>query len=113
MSAIDATGSPETAALFPALLFATAVPVLMIVRVFYFVFMHGAFGATIGKAVLGLRVVYTDGSPITYGAAFWRILTRLVLYSFTGYLFYLSVPISVEFRGWHDHIADTRVIHVD
>ena len=113
VGALADTGSPETAELFPALLFATAVPVLMIVRVFYFAFMHGAFGATIGKAALGLRVVYTDGSPITYGAAFWRIVARLVLYSLTGYLFYLSVPISAEFRGWHDHIADTRVIHAD
>ena len=113
MSAIGATGSTETADALSGMLFVITVPALITVRVIYFTFMHGAFGATIGKAVLGLRVVYTDGSPITYGAAFWRILTRLVLYSFTGYLFYLSVPLSVEFRGWHDYIAGTRVIHTD
>ncbi len=112
-SALSATSLAETADALSGMLFVIGVPVLIAVRVFYFAFMHGAFGATIGKAVLGLRVVYTDGSPITYGAAFWRILTRLVLYSFTGYLFYLSVPISAEFRGWHDYIAGTRVIHTD
>ncbi len=107
------TSSPDTAEFFLALLFATSVPVLIIARIIYFTLMHGALGTTIGKDALGLRIVYTDGSPITYGAAFWRIITRVVLFSLTGYLFYLSVPISAECRGWHDHIAGTSVIHID
>jgi uncharacterized RDD family membrane protein YckC len=51
----------------------------------YAIAMEARFGATIGKMILGLRVVNVDGSPITLQAAIIRNLLRIV----DGFLFYL------------------------
>ena len=44
----------------------------------YFIAFETAFGGTIGKLVLGLRVRYRDGSPVAIDAALVRNLLRLV-----------------------------------
>jgi uncharacterized RDD family membrane protein YckC len=44
----------------------------------YFVILEGAFGATIGKVVLGIRVRRPDGGRIGFGAAAIRNLARVV-----------------------------------
>jgi uncharacterized RDD family membrane protein YckC len=44
----------------------------------YFVLLEGAFGATIGKVVLGIRVRRPDGSRIGFGPALIRNLARVV-----------------------------------
>jgi uncharacterized RDD family membrane protein YckC len=68
------------------------------------------FGATPGKMALRLKVVRTDGSPLTTGRAFGRffgdMLSGMVL--FVGYL--LVAFDDVEKRALHDHLCDTRVI---
>jgi uncharacterized RDD family membrane protein YckC len=38
----------------------------------YYIFMHGKFGATLGKMALNMRVVKTDSSPIGFGIATLR-----------------------------------------
>lgn len=44
----------------------------------YFTLLEGAWGATPGKAAVGLRVVREDGSPLSYLDAFVRTLLRLL-----------------------------------
>ena len=44
----------------------------------YFVILEGAFGATVGKVVLGIRVRRPDGSRIGFGPALIRNLARVV-----------------------------------
>jgi uncharacterized RDD family membrane protein YckC len=44
----------------------------------YFVILEGAFGATVGKVVLGIRVRRLDGSRIGFGPALIRNLARVV-----------------------------------
>jgi uncharacterized RDD family membrane protein YckC len=44
----------------------------------YFIVLEGAFGATLGKVVLGIRVRRPDGSRIGFGAAAIRNLARIV-----------------------------------
>ncbi|MBI4317260.1 MAG: RDD family protein [Chloroflexi bacterium] len=46
--------------------------------VLYPILMEGYLGATVGKMVLGLRVVKEDGSPCGLGAAFIRNLLRII-----------------------------------
>jgi uncharacterized RDD family membrane protein YckC len=74
---------------------------------------HVAFwniaGATPGKMLFGMRVVMTDGSPITPGAAVVRYLGYL-LSSLTLGIGYLMVAFSAHKRGLHDNIAGTIVI---
>jgi uncharacterized RDD family membrane protein YckC len=74
----------------------------------YFVVFHGGEGKTIGKWLLGLRVVGPDHSAVTYSRAFLRWLV-MVAFAPLG-LGFLWVLWDSEKRGWHDHLARTRVI---
>jgi uncharacterized RDD family membrane protein YckC len=74
----------------------------------YFVVFHGIGGKTIGKWLLGLRVVGADRSPISYRRAFLRWLG---LVGFAPVLLgFLWILWSREKRGWHDFLARTWVI---
>jgi len=75
----------------------------------YFIYFHGTTGQTPGKRILGLKVIRTDGTPVTPGIAFLR---------WVGY-FIAKIPLFLGFiwaafddrkQGWHDKIAGTCVI---
>lgn len=82
-----------------------------LVTLVYFTLMNGAYGATLGKMALGLKVIKQDGSPIGYGLALGRIILMQVLSGCTCSLFFISVATNEEYRGWHDQICGTRVIY--
>jgi uncharacterized RDD family membrane protein YckC len=74
----------------------------------YFVIFHGLEGKTIGKWLLGLRVVGAERSAVTYRRAFLRWLG---LVGFAPVLLgFLWILWSREKRGWHDFLARTWVI---
>jgi len=74
----------------------------------YFVIFHGLEGKTIGKWLLGLRVVGAERSTVTYRRAFLRWLG---LVGFAPVLLgFLWILWSREKRGWHDFLARTWVI---
>ncbi len=74
----------------------------------YFVIFHGLDGKTIGKWLLGLRVVGVERSTVTYRRAFLRWLG---LVGFAPVLLgFLWILWSREKRGWHDFLARTWVI---
>ena len=74
----------------------------------YFVLFHGMEGKTIGKWLLGLRVVGANQSPITYRQAFIRSVGYIPSAIFgLGFLWILW---DREKRGWHDRFAQTWVI---
>lgn len=52
--------------------------VAMVIDLGYFVLLEAIFGATIGKLILGLRVIKEDGSRVGFGASFIRNLLRIV-----------------------------------
>ena len=69
-------------------------------------------GQTIGKKLLGIKVVRSDGSPISLGRIFWLrnvvngVLGMIPLYRFIDWLFIFG-----ESRQClHDKLADTIVI---
>ena len=74
----------------------------------YFVLFHGMEGQTVGKWLLGLRVVGDHQGPITYQQALIRSI-GLVFSALTG-LGLLWILWSREKRGWHDLLARTWVI---
>ncbi|NLJ35961.1 MAG: hypothetical protein GX358_07015 [candidate division WS1 bacterium] len=82
-----------------------------IVLILYFGIMNGRYGATLGKMALGLRVVSVTGLRISVGDGLKRAAVQFLLHSFTFGLFYITVAINKEHRGWHDRIAGTRVIY--
>jgi uncharacterized RDD family membrane protein YckC/DNA-directed RNA polymerase subunit RPC12/RpoP len=74
----------------------------------YFVVFHGMEGKTIGKWLLGLRVVGEDRGTIRHGRAFLRWVGTLLFAPLV--LGFLWVLWSREKRGWHDFLARTWVI---
>lgn len=74
---------------------------------------HGYFlstkGATPGKQVLGLKVIRTNGAPLSMGRAIGRFLSYMIS-SMPLYLGFLMIVFDKEKRGLHDMICDTRVV---
>lgn len=74
----------------------------------YFIVMHGLGGQTIGKTLLGLRVVGSDRQPPSFRQAALRWLAA-VGFAPIG-LGFLWVLWQSEKRGWHDIVARTWVV---
>lgn len=51
---------------------------LLAIGLGYYVFFEAATGATLGKRIVGIRVVGEEGDPVTFGAAVVRNLLRVV-----------------------------------
>ncbi len=84
-----------------------------IVLYMYFLVMTKYFNQTLGKRILGLRVIRKDFRPLEWSDLIFReIVGRFfhrVLF-FTG-LLYLVVAFDSQKQGIHDMVGDTRVIH--
>lgn len=81
------------------------------IHAIYFTALVGAFGATLGKWVLRLRVVRMDGGRLTYGLSFMRWFTEIFSLLPLG-LGYLWIALSPSKRAWHDYLCDTRVMRL-
>ncbi|MBU0731144.1 MAG: RDD family protein [Proteobacteria bacterium] len=99
---------PELIILLPFFLLIALIslPALMAM---YFITLHAFGGQTVGKIIMGLRVVNGKGKPITLGESFLRL---------SGYLISL-LPLAAGFlwaaidrnkNAWHDSLSGTRVI---
>ncbi|HEY7316769.1 MAG TPA: RDD family protein [Candidatus Binatia bacterium] len=74
----------------------------------YFVILHGMEGKTVGKWLLGLRVVAAERGAVTYRRALVRWIGMV---GFAPVLLgFLWVLLSPEKRAWHDLLARTWVI---
>lgn len=76
----------------------------------YWVAAWTLFGRTAGKAVLGLMVVGKGGTRPGLGRSIVR-LAGYVLSALPLYAGFLWVAVDADRRGWHDHLAGTRVIY--
>jgi uncharacterized RDD family membrane protein YckC len=83
---------------------------LLLLNHLYFTFFYTFGGATVGKALLGLRVVRRDGRPLRAPQAALRSLaygvSTLLLYA--GFLYIL---VDDRRRGLHDIVSGTVVVH--
>jgi uncharacterized RDD family membrane protein YckC len=66
--------------------------------------------ATLGKKALGLRVIRSDGSEITYLRAFGRFWATIVSYIIL-FIGYIMAAFTNQKKALHDMIADTRVVY--
>jgi uncharacterized RDD family membrane protein YckC len=82
----------------------------------YQLYLLSELGQTLGKRMMGIKVVRTDGSPVNLGRLI--LLRNLVpgainsacgLFSFIDALFIFAA----DRRCLHDHIADTKVVKVN
>jgi uncharacterized RDD family membrane protein YckC len=74
----------------------------------YFTFFHATWGQTIGKMIFGLRVVRTDGQPLSFPRALARAL-GYILSAIPFFLGFLWVAFSPRKQSWHDALTDTMV----
>jgi len=69
-----------------------------------------AQGLTLGKLILGMRVIKTTGER----AGFWRMALREIIGKFVSaiviLLGFLWIIWDKDHQGWHDKIADTLVV---
>jgi len=78
--------------------------------VFYYVFLHGAYGQTFGKMAMRIKVLNEDGSPLTYRKAFFRWLGYF-LCDLTLNLGYVWAAFDPRKQGLHDKACRTIVVH--
>ena len=96
----DALTSPPFGAIF-----------LILFQFVYFIFFFATTGQTIGKAIMGLRVVTTDGKRMGVRRSFIRTVCYTIsLMPFgLGFLWVLGED---RRRAWQDKIAHTYVLYV-
>jgi uncharacterized RDD family membrane protein YckC len=93
----------------------TAIPAgIAIVSTFlplvYFFALVAVTGRTVGKSVMGIRVVRADGARLSAARSLLRTIACLVslLPVFAGFLWVLF---DRDRRAWHDHLAGSRVVY--
>lgn len=77
----------------------------------YLWFGLAVFGKTLGKAILGVRVVGSDGTLVLRGR---QALVRAITYPLSFVIFFLGlvgVVFGRERRAWHDHFAGSAVVY--
>ena len=96
----DALTSPPFGALF-----------FLLFQYLYFVFFFSTTGQTVGKAIMGLRVVTIDGKRMGIKRSFVRTLGYTISLAPLG-LGFLWVLGEDRRKAWHDKIARTYVLYV-
>ena len=74
----------------------------------YWTTLHMVAGQTLGKSIVGVRVVGTDGALLTFGPAFLRYLASGLSMAIVGFGF-LMAGLRRDKRALHDLIAGSRV----
>ncbi len=76
----------------------------------YYILLTAAFGATLGKMALGMRVVDESGQK----AGFFKVLIRETIGKIVSAIVFLLGYIWILFdgkrQGWHDKIGGTLVV---
>lgn len=83
--------------------------IVELVNIGYFVYFWSTTGQTIGDTVMKIKVVRTDGQPLSWSTGIIRYVGVVisVVCLFIGLLWVLWDP---NKQGWHDKIANTYVV---
>ena len=90
-------------------------PILLAVTYFGWLFIYYTYswatsGKTLGMAIVGLRVVRSDGSVVSLGHAATRTLALPLSFLLFG-LGFLGILVGRQRRALHDVIANTAVVY--
>lgn len=77
--------------------------------IFYYVYLHGAYGQTFGKMAMRIRVLNEDGTPIDFRKALFRWLGYF-LCDLTLYFGYFWAAFDARKQGLHDRVCRTIVV---
>jgi uncharacterized RDD family membrane protein YckC len=75
----------------------------------YYVYFLSQKGATLGKMLMGVKVVTAKGGPISVGRAIGRYFARNLSWM-TLFIGYIMAAFDDQKRALHDYICGTRVI---
>ncbi|MBU0966552.1 MAG: RDD family protein [Proteobacteria bacterium] len=78
---------------------------------FYFIVLHSFGGQTLGKVFMGIRVVSDQGSMLSIGSSFLRLVGYLLSTVPLGAGF-LWAAVDQQHSAWHDKLACSRVIYL-
>lgn len=83
--------------------------VLLLVSSSYFVFLHGFVGRTVGKMIMGIRIIRDDGELIGLREALIRWVGYFIsmVFAFLGFVWAIFDSKS---QTWHDKLAGTYVV---
>jgi uncharacterized RDD family membrane protein YckC len=87
-----------------------SVAISIAVGVVYEVYLVSTRGGTLGKLILGLKIVRADGSPVPAGLAAGRYFAQWL----SGAILmigYIMAGFDPEKRALHDRICETRVVY--
>ncbi|GGB03092.1 putative membrane protein YteJ [Macrococcus hajekii] len=101
----------DLSAYYLAPIFSIANITTALIYFLYFIMMTWFFRATLGKMLMGLKVVSTSGRHLTFLQVFTREWPGRYISGFLGNLLYLVVLFNPAKQGIHDMLSDTVVIH--
>ncbi len=80
----------------------------------YFLFMTKLFQQTVGKMILGLKVIKENEDTLLWSDLLFREVVGRFIYNviFITKFLYLVIAFSNEKQGIHDMIGNTRVVHM-
>jgi len=81
-------------------------------HMFYFTLFHACSGQTIGKMILGIRVVTEDKKQVSPAVAFLRWVGCILSFIPFGSGFLWSA-VDKDHCAWHDRLAQTRVVSAE
>lgn len=84
--------------------------IYLLIQPSYEAVMTVKYRATLGKLALGIRVLRTDGSTLTWGRAIGRYFAQL-LSQVILFIGYLMVAFDDRKQGLHDRLCDTVVVY--
>ncbi len=85
--------------------------IMLIVYIGYFIYFYGTSGQTLGKKMLNIKVVSTDGTPLTYKKGLLRVIGYIIA-SIPIYIGFIWMLFDENKQNWEDKIANTYVVKV-
>jgi len=77
----------------------------------YYTYLTGRYGATLGKKLVGIKVVGEDMQPLSYATAALREIPGKLLSSMVFMLGYAWAGFDGRKQAWHDKLARTLVVY--
>lgn len=84
--------------------------VALVLYLLNFVFLAGRTGQSIGKRIIGIRIVREGGEPFGVRGAIYRHLVGYALSAVGGFLGFIWIVWDPKQQGWHDKLARTHVV---
>lgn len=85
----------------------------LIINALYFIyFLTNKDGQTPGKSAMNIKIVKSNGAPLTAGDAFLRNIVGYFISGIVILLGFIWAAFDQQKQGWHDKLANTYVVRV-